>query len=1114
MNLSPTPKTPIRTPQPGSSAKSLQLTPIWEEVIKNGRLPLEINQDQIFQEISIRLEDLEWPVRQHAFRVLSDIIPILPKDCLDERMIQNDILNKLVINLGHPAPGIRKVASETVQKYLRRTGQTEKMLEALIQYGVKEVNLINNDKARILGDNITLGTIVSLPDILRPFVLPENGGYCLTQALLVKIIQTLSTQVRNPNYREECLESFRKIRDLVGQERFRKGLEITPDKDFILSLMFFGGERGSPGPIEEIMWSDETKSDNSYDDINYLHKPDGYKENAYIVSNESSEDCTDGTDTETYTKDPTPNDIDADPDFCTSQRPDVEYLSPSTLSIDGDKRKETPEKGFSAPPSPRILLEAEIQLAKNKAVTMRVTQEDEEEMEEEDDSSSNANSESSLVERRFTTEDGNLIMKLLHSNEEIESADKPRTPRRVHFGGEVIKLRTPDSDTTDITIEICEAERGQKERKEEGALMVKDVSKEVEIESLLEVEPEEKVLPSSQIPVPVAPVTSSPRDFVTSRRRDVVPTEKKSEEEQSNPSTRESSSTSKADSLDSAPSSSGSETDVKDLWEENEEVNFWQWVELRLIEENLLNYLRNKDNWKIQYEALEDLKLVLISPKTIERIAKLKNQNLLGSLFRCLLYKFSESSSQQVTTLSLSIVSQMIETLPRGVILKHVEDIVHGLCRYVGGCRNLNLKIESVQSLKTLFEILEPSSVMDVLLGDRCILSSSSKLRENALLAIMYATMVFPSSYFDTDKILEKVADSAIDARRRVRHAALEAIAILSQLPSTKTLTENIARVAGKLATPPTRAQLISAIQARLSRRLLPSISNEGLVLYALQIPASRRFGHMGNPMGADVDWILSGTGSLSTGSAKSKTQLNAAQRLDVKPTAPLSPKKWLSTGHKTSDTDDGIFQKMNGKIPSPENPWTIQKNRNDASTLKLNAEHTKCHPPKGKIGAKVEAKNDSHKNGGWQKNNIRPEDITWALVPLAALDDPQLGREKGTSLWADSIIDNLPHGFGPIRPVYLKLQPTQEQLMLSRSSEDVRRLPTEGKKPLNRFPQEGCTEIRLLTPTVLREKNSDLSFQNGKQARSENPTKIPVLFKNQRNLQKGQRFSAYVGGR
>lgn len=114
----------------------------------------------------------------------------------------------------------------------------------------------------------------------------------------------------------------------------------------------------------------------------------------------------------------------------------------------------------------------------------------------------------------------------------------------------------------------------------------------------------------------------------------------------------------------------------------------------------------------------------------------------------------------------------------------------------------------------------------------------------------MYATMIFPSSYFDTDNILEKVVDSAIDARRRVRHAALEAIAILSQFPSTKTLTENIARVAGKLATPSTRAQLISAIQARLSRRLLPSISNEGLVLYALQIPASRRFGHMGNPMG------------------------------------------------------------------------------------------------------------------------------------------------------------------------------------------------------------------------------------------------------------------------
>lgn len=114
----------------------------------------------------------------------------------------------------------------------------------------------------------------------------------------------------------------------------------------------------------------------------------------------------------------------------------------------------------------------------------------------------------------------------------------------------------------------------------------------------------------------------------------------------------------------------------------------------------------------------------------------------------------------------------------------------------------------------------------------------------------MYATMTFPSNLFKVEKILEKVSSTAVDSRRRVRHASLEAIAILSQFCSSETLTENIAKVADTLPNQNAKAALISAVQARLSRRVLPTVSNEGLVLYALQIPASRRLGSVGNPIG------------------------------------------------------------------------------------------------------------------------------------------------------------------------------------------------------------------------------------------------------------------------
>ena len=59
---------------------------------------------------------------------------------------------------------------------------------------------------------------------------------------------------------------------------------------------------------------------------------------------------------------------------------------------------------------------------------------------------------------------------------------------------------------------------------------------------------------------------------------------------------------------------------------------------------------------------------------------------------------------------------------------------------------------------------------------------------------------------------------------------------------------------------------------------------------------------------GSDVDWVLAGSGSLSSGSARSHGQLIAAQRLD--PHTTLFP--------KTDDKSTGPVKKGN--------PWTDRK--------------------------------------------------------------------------------------------------------------------------------------------------------------------------------------------
>lgn len=599
MNLSPALKTLAHTPQSVSSSKTLQLTPIWEEVIKNNRLPPEVNQDLIFKEIAVRLEDLEWPVRQHAFRVLYDIIPVLSKDLLDERVHQNNILSKLVINLGHPAPGIRKVASETIQKYLKQTGQSEKMLENLLRYGIKEDNLVNNDQAGILRENITLGSITSLVDILKPFLISENGEYSISQSFFAEIVEALASKVRNPHYREGCLEALWKLGEIVGKQKFFRALKDVPERDLLMDLMdLYEIKKDSLNNVrvfEEIAWSDETKSDNSFEEskresfnLNFAEPKrigERFPESSYIVSNDSSEDCTDGTDTETYTKEQVPNDFENDHDFCQINQPEVgNYLPPSFVAIDSldekDRPKNTNDK-FLEPSSPRIVLEAKIPITKDKALSMKVMEEDE----EDEDTTSNANSESSLEEKRFATENDDLTLKT-----EIEGEDKMRTPRRVRFGGEVIKLRTPDSDSTDVTIEIQEPENKEKNGE---IFQTREAEPKTEANEEKPNIPETKVLQTSQIPVPVTPATSSPRDTNASRRKDVA-SPKKISNEPSSTLKNDRNLFSKTESVDSAPSSSGSETEFKDEWEKDPETSFWQWTDLELVDESIVNDLKNK----------------------------------------------------------------------------------------------------------------------------------------------------------------------------------------------------------------------------------------------------------------------------------------------------------------------------------------------------------------------------------------------------------------------------------------------------------------------------------------------------------------------------------------
>lgn len=173
---------------------------------------------------------------------------------------------------------------------------------------------------------------------------------------------------------------------------------------------------------------------------------------------------------------------------------------------------------------------------------------------------------------------------------------------------------------------------------------------------------------------------------------------------------------------------------------------------------------------------------------------------------------------------------------------------------------------------------------------------------------------------------------------------------------------------------------------------------------------------------GADVDWILSGTGSVSTGSAKSRCQLNAAQRLEMSSTKAFSPNKWsVSERSLTSPVKflPNRIQESPKNAAGGENPWTMQKNRTEFLSVKpvmpekitsgtgrfyktksignLSARHQKR--PKFRSNENLLEEKTSGRTSKlsmaddkYVRNNLNlhhplhPEEVTWALVPVSTL--------------------------------------------------------------------------------------------------------------------------------
>ncbi|XP_033315322.1 uncharacterized protein LOC117213778 isoform X2 [Bombus bifarius] len=965
------------------NGQPIQLTPLWEHVVRTRKFPSEVDTHSTFLEISERLRDPEWEVRQHALRVLIDVLPTLNADIVDK--VMQPVVPELVNNLGHSAPAVRKGVLDAFRVFLIHSHDRDNTIKNILQDGLNRSEVRDSFQT-----NVTTGVILSVPSLLFP-----STNSPLPDPRLVKDATiALASRLAQVPHQEAVLKSLMKIRDAVGIAEFESYLEDYDNK--------------LKRNIEILSKIYNVKS------AKKSSKKDTGVKNVEKVENKNLEG---------------------------------KWESDSDTS---GIAEEEDEVNNTIMPAARIVLETEIKFNEETAITMTI-------LEEKDDS-----------EQEQDGEEGGIDVK--NEAEGKEDPNKRKTPRRVHFGGEIVKLRTPDSDDT---------------------------------ESL-------ESTPKTKIPLPVSPVTKMP---ITRPRPSSQPCSPHRESCKPRRASRSVSSSPKREmytyNADLSPKKSiltrtnspllsgakaleqlkkkktvsrSEDKDGKHNMDQNGDVKCMKIIEtggkvkevkkeeIRLVQnaQNVIldSNVKNNNSESSEDEILwknekQDVSLTMepvisktsklesddfgaqnkkldvnrksnlenkisenVQKKNTEEESKsLKNYQEVDSFFGSVVknnemeqnysrinqdqIKVNENETVQkdfaklrgcITSSSrndngdreslrnvdcertsrsnrdkggasvieksgntiygvdemesiagepsweeLGLVDQeVLEDLHNKVVIAGVSDealrkrlpqLAWGLARHGGP--------SAAQLARITMLRLRPALLLEQFLQPQCLNARNAKTRENTLQLLIFSLVTFPSTEFKVDAVANKVAKMVRDRRRRVRQAALDTLAVLAQIYESEEVL-----AAGKRASEGHHdgEAMMSAIRARLARKSLPLVSADGLVMYGLQISPNVQIA-----TGPDVDWIVAGSGSISPSIGRTKGQVIATrsekEKLARNESANYRENLWsdrqnfvaLGVGMRSKPEQPVVWQiipTQNQNIQC-ENELNLQANRNISTSIR-----------------------------------------------------------------------------------------------------------------------------------------------------------------------------------
>lgn len=264
-----------------------------------------------------------------------------------------------------------------------------------------------------------------------------------------------------------------------------------------------------------------------------------------------------------------------------------------------------------------------------------------------------------------------------------------------------------------------------------------------------------------------------------------------------------------------------------------------------LISQDLHDQLLDR-NYQNRTNGVEKLKQILsevdiqsVPSDSIEEFIKLLSRLLDDTNFKVLY------GTLQV----LNILIQMLDYK----LDRYLQLIICVALKPLGDTRTLT-RNEYMNVFRQLMKAIAPQQILDQVIGN--LKQKNSRIREDVLNIIITALLTHPRKNFNIHKLCHEVAPYLADGKRKVRLAALELFAVLDHCLDTGK-KQPLIKAVDMVELNEEAEGLMAAVQARRARHVLPKLSPEGTVEYALIVPKPGQ--RTSGQTGADLDWVMNG---------------------------------------------------------------------------------------------------------------------------------------------------------------------------------------------------------------------------------------------------------------